>query len=151
MTAWKGAFPMTTLETLRNIFERYKTIAVYGMSRDPGKAAQWVPSFLQSKGYGIIPINPHAESIIGRKAYRRLEDVKEHIEILEVFRPSEQVTGVVREAVERRQKKGDVYVIWLQSGIRSDEARKLAEGADILFVEDRCMYVEFRRIFLHED
>ncbi len=68
-----------------------------------------------------------------------------------MFRPSGQVPGVVREAVERKKKKGDIYVIWLQSGIRSDEARKMAEGADILFVEDRCMYVEFRRIFLRED
>jgi hypothetical protein len=142
---------MTTLEIFRSIFERYKTIAVYGMSRDPGKAAQWVPSFLQSKGYSIIPINPYAESIIGRRAYHRLEDIQEPIEILEVFRPSGQVPVVVREAVERKKKRGDIYVIWLQSGIRSDEARKLAEGSDILFVEDRCMYVEFRRIFLHED
>ncbi len=142
---------MPTLEILRNIFERYKTIAVYGMSRDPGKAAQWVPSFLNSKGYNIIPINPYADRIIGRKASHRLEEVQEHIEILEVFRPSGQVLGVVKEAVERKKNKGDIYVIWLQSGIRSDEARKLAEGADILFVEDRCMYVEFRRIFLHED
>jgi len=142
---------MPTLEILRNIFERYKTIAVYGMSRDPGKAAQWVPSFLNSKGYSIVPINPYADKITGRKAYHRLEEVQEHIEVLEVFRPSGQVPGVVKEAVERKKNKGDIYVIWLQSGIRSDEARKLAEGADILFVEDRCMYVEFRRIFLHED
>lgn len=142
---------MTTLETLRTIFERYKTIAVYGMSKDPGKAAQWVPSFLQAKGYDIVPINPSAQSIIGRRAYPRLEDVGEHIDILQVFRPSGQVPGVVKEAVERKKKKGDIYVIWLQSGIRSDEARKLAEGAGILFVEDRCMYVEFRRIFLRED
>jgi predicted CoA-binding protein len=142
---------MPTIEHLRNIFERYKTIAVYGMSRDPGKAAQWVPSFLHSKGYNIIPINPNADKIIGRKAYHRLEEVQEHIEVLEIFRPSGQVPGVVREAVERKKKKGDIYVIWLQSGIRSDEARKLAEESDILFVEDRCMYVEFRRIFLHED
>ncbi len=142
---------MATLELLRNIFERYNTIAVYGMSRDPGKAAQWVPSYLHSKGYNVIPINPFADRIIGRRAYHRLEEVQEHIEVLEVFRPSGQVPGVVREAVERKKKKGDIYVIWLQSGIRSDEARKLADGADILFVEDRCMYVEFRRIFLHED
>jgi hypothetical protein len=142
---------MATIEFLRNVFERYKTIAVYGMSRDPGKAAQWVPSFLDSKGYNIIPINPSADRIIGRKAYRRLEDVQEHIEVLEVFRPSGQVPGVVKEAVERKKKKGDIYVIWLQSGIRSDEARKLAEEADMFFIEDRCMYVEFRRIFLHED
>ena len=142
---------MPTVELLRNIFERYKTIAVYGMSRDPGKAAQWIPSFLHSKGYNIIPINPYADKIIDRKAYHRLEEVQEHIEVLEVFRPSSQVPGVVKEAVERKKKKGDIYVIWLQSGIRSDEARQLAEGSDIVFVEDRCMYVEFRRIFLHED
>ena len=147
----RGKVPMATVELLRNIFERYKTIAVYGMSRDPGKAAQWVPSFLHSKGYNVIPINPYADKIIGRKAYHRLEEVQEHIEVLEVFRPSGQVVGVVKEAVKRKKEKGDIYVIWLQSGIRSDEARELAEGADIVFVEDRCMYVEFRRIFLHED
>ena len=142
---------MTTLEMIRNILEKYRTIGVYGMSRDPGKAANWVPAFLGEKGYFIVAINPNADRIRGHRLYPRLGDVEERIDILEVFRPSEEVPAVVREAVKRRNEKGDIYVIWLQSGIRSEEAGRLAEEAGILFVQDRCMYVEFRRIFLHED
>lgn len=142
---------MTTREMLRTIYEKYKTIAVYGLSTDSGKAAQWVPAFLQSKGYIIIPINPKTDKIMGLKSYAALKDVKERIDILLVYRPSEEAVGVVGEAIRRKKEKGDICVIWLPWGVRNEEARQLAEAEDIIFVEDMCMYHQFRRIFLRED
>ena len=138
---------MTSDELIRGIFEKYKTIAVYGMSKDPNKPAHQVPAHLLSEGYTIIPINPTTPEIIGLTSYARLEDVPERIEVLDVFRPSDQVLAVVKEAVARREKVGDIAVIWLQEDIRSDEARQLAEQAGILFVQDLCLSKEFRRLY----
>lgn len=135
-------------EALRRILAGYTRVAVYGMSTNPEKAAQYVPVYLQEHGYEIIPVNPRAEEILGRKCYPDLKAVPDRIEILDVFRPSEEALGVVREAVERRRERGDVEVIWLQLGIRNDEARKLAEGEGITFVQDHCMLAEHRRLGL---
>ena len=142
-----GSFSMASGEIIRGIFEKYKTIAVYGMSKDPNKPAHQVPVHLRSEGYNIIPINPTAPEISGLKSYARLEDVPEHIEVLDVFRPSEQAAAVVREAIARKEKFGDICVIWLQENIKSEEARRLAEGAGIVFIEDLCLSKEFRRLY----
>jgi len=138
---------MASDEFIRGIFEKYKTIAVYGMSKDPNKPAHQVPAHLLSEGYTIIPINPTIREIGGLTSYARLEDVQEHIEVLDVFRPSDQAAAVVREAIARKQKVGDIAVIWLQEDIRSDEARLLAEGAGIIFIEDLCLSKEFMRLY----
>ncbi|MCG6534645.1 MAG: CoA-binding protein [Syntrophales bacterium LBB04] len=138
---------MTDDKTIREVFERYRTIAVYGMSKDPNKPAHYVPAHMQTEGYTIIPVNPSAAEIIGIKSYPGLQDIPERIEILNVFRPSEQIEGIVREALERRSYKGDIEVIWLQEGIRDDGAREAAEKAGIVFIQDLCMSKEFRRLF----
>jgi len=132
---------------MREIFEKHSTIAVCGMSRTPGKAAHAVPAYLYLKGYKIIPVNPFAEEILGLKCYPSVKDVPEKIEILEVFRPSYQSFDVVKEAVERRAERGDIEVIWLQEGIVNDEAKELAEKAGIKFIQDKCMYREFVKVF----
>ncbi len=137
---------MTTPEQIREIFKKYKSIAVYGMSKNREKPAHTVPAWLLLQGYEIIPINPSAEEILSRKCYPNLKAVEETIDILNVFRPSDAAPGVVREAIERRRKRGDIDVIWLQEGIINDEARRLAEKAGIIFVQDRCMYKEYRRL-----
>jgi predicted CoA-binding protein len=133
-------------EDIKNIFKKYHTIAVYGMSKSEGKAAHYVPAFLLGKGYVIIPVNPAAGEIINLKCYTGLKDIAEQIDILQVFRPSAQVPGVVREALDRKKVRGDIEVIWLQDGIYNEEARKLAEQAGILFIQDRCMMKEFKRL-----
>jgi hypothetical protein len=138
---------MTDDGRMREVFERYKTVAVFGMSKDPGKPSHYVPVHLQSEGYKIIPVNPSAAEIIGLKSYPGLQAVPERIEILNVFRPSDQVAGIVREALERRRERGDIDVIWLQEGITDDGARKLAEEAGVVFFQDLCMSKEFRRLF----
>ena len=137
---------MTTDAKLKEIFETNRTIAVYGMSRHTAKPAGYVPRFLISRGYTVIPVNPHADRILGKKSYSDLKDIPDKVDILEVFRPSEEVIQIVKDAISRRKECGDIGVIWLQEDIVNDEARILAESAGIVFVEDRCMYKEYMRL-----
>ena len=132
--------------SIKSIYEDYKTIAVYGMSSNPSKPSNFVPAFLESVGYNIIPINPTAAEIDGKKAYPKLMDIPDKIEILDVFRPSDMALGVVQEAVERKKEKGDIYVVWLQEGIINDDAKKLAEENGIEFVQNRCMLKEYKNL-----
>lgn len=121
----------------KEILDRYTTIAVVGLSRDPGKAAHSVPRAMQAAGFRIIPVNPHADTLLGEKVYRNLQDIPEPIDVVEVFRPSEEAPAVARQAVAVGAK-----ALWLQLGIRSAEARRIAEGAGLAYVEDVCMSVE---------
>lgn len=139
---------MAARDRIRSILENTRTIAVYGMSKDSGKTAYWVPEYLAKKGYDIIPVNPTAEIILKRKCYPDLKSVPKRIDVVQVFRRSEDALEPVREAVVRRKERGDVDVVWLQQGIRNEEARKLAEENGILFVQDRCMYHEYQMINL---
>ncbi|MFA9516131.1 CoA-binding protein [Halopenitus sp. H-Gu1] len=124
-----------------------ETIVVVGCSRSPEKDAHRIPKYLNEHGYRIVPINPHAESILGETSYDRLTDVPEEIEIdvVDVFRPSEAVPNIIEDALSRRDEVGDVQGIWLQLGIRNDEAAASAESAGIAVVQDRCMKIEHGR------
>ncbi|CAN5224434.1 CoA-binding protein [soil metagenome] len=119
------------------ILERSRTIAVVGMSTDPAKAAYSVPAELQAAGFRIVPVNPNAAEILGETAYASLADVPDPIDVVEVFRPAEEAPDVARQAVEIGAK-----AVWLQEGIRSAEARRIAKEAGLDYVEDRCMGVE---------
>jgi hypothetical protein len=138
---------MENTDSIRDVFEKYHTIAVYGMSKNPAKVAYQVPAFLLSKKYNIIPVNPGADMILNRPCYHTLKEVEEHIDIVEVFRPSEEALSVVHEAVERKKEKGDVAIIWLQEGIQNEKAKTLAEINGIIFIQDRCMFQEYNRVF----
>jgi uncharacterized protein len=137
---------MITDAIIKDVLQRYKTIAVYGMSSSSEKPAHYVPAFLLAKGYAIIPVNPSADTIGNLKSYACLRDIPGQIDVLEVFRPSAQVPDVVREALERRAERGDIAVIWLQDGIYNEEAGRLAEQAGITIIQDRCMMKEFKRL-----
>lgn len=139
---------MAARDRIRSILEKTRTIAVYGMSKDSAKTAYWVPEYLAKKGYDIIPVNPTAEVIQKRKSYPDLKSVPKRIDVVQVFRRSEEALEPVREAVARRKERGDVDVVWLQQGIRNEEARRLAEENGILFVQDRCMMHEYQMINL---
>jgi len=119
-----------------------QSVAVVGCSATPGKAAHEIPKYLQNQGYEIIPVNPNADEVLGRPTYKSLSDIKEEIEIVDVFRPSDEVAGIVDEALER----DDVEVIWLQLGIHDDEAVARAEEAGLSVVQDRCMKPEHQRL-----
>ena len=123
-------------------FYQLKNIAVVGMSKNPEKAAHYVPKYLAEKGYNIIPVNPTADEILGKKCYSELSDITDHVDIVDVFRPSEQVLPVISEAIKLKPK-----VIWLQEGIHNVEAESLAQKSGIEVIFNRCMLAEHQRLF----
>ena len=130
-----------TDEQIKKFYE-LKNIAVVGMSKSPEKAAHYVPKYLAEKGYNIIPVNPTANEILGKKCYSELSDIPEYVDIVDVFRPSEQVMPIINEAIKLKPK-----VIWLQEGIHNIEAESLAQKAGIEVIFNRCMLAEHQRLF----
>ncbi|KTG10344.1 hypothetical protein AUR64_12295 [Haloprofundus marisrubri] len=137
--------PITDDEGLRRLLA-HDTVAVVGCSTTPGKAAHDIPAYLHDHGYDVIPVNPYADEVLGRKAYDSVGDVEEDIDLVDVFRPSEEVAGIVDEVVARKRERGDVKAIWLQLGIEDDDAATRAEAADLEITQDRCMKVEHGRL-----
>jgi predicted CoA-binding protein len=137
--------PVTSDEGLRRLLDR-DPIAVVGCSSTPGKAAHEIPKYLQRHGYRIVPVNPTADEILGETAYSALEEVPDEIGLVDVFRPSEEVSGIVDQVLARHESRGDAGAIWLQLGIRDDDAAARAEAAGIEVVQDRCMKVEHGRL-----
>ncbi len=128
-------------DDIRKIFS-LKNVAVVGMSKNEGKAAHYVPKYLSQQGYNIMPINPTTDQILERKSYHSIEEVNQPIDIVDVFRPSDQVLSVVQQAIKKKPK-----VIWLQEGIHNSEAEELARKAGIQVVFNRCMLAEYQRLF----
>jgi predicted CoA-binding protein len=124
----------------RSVLERYRTVAVVGASTDPEKAAHQIPRLLKEAGFRVIPVNPSADEILGERTYKTLADIPEPVEVVDVFRPADEAPAIARQAVEIGAK-----ALWLQLGIRSDEARQIAEDEGLDYVEDHCMGAETRR------
>jgi predicted CoA-binding protein len=124
-------------------FYDLKNIAVVGMSKNEDKAAHYVPKYLIGLGYNVIPVNPTASEIHGRKSYPAVTSVPEKIDIVDIFRPSEDVPAVVLDAL----KKDGIKVIWMQEGIYNEEAERMARERGIEVVYNRCMLAEHRRLF----
>jgi len=122
--------------TPSEILEGAKVIAVVGASRDPLKAGGSVPAGLQRRGFRIIPINPYADTLFGERVYRTLLDVPEKVDLVDVFRPSEDAPEIARQAADIGAR-----ALWLQLDIRSAEARRIAEEAGMEYVEDECTAV----------
>ena len=118
-----------------------KKVAVIGMSKHQEKAAHFVPKYLLENGFDIIPINPNSDEILNKKCYKEINDIKDDIDIVDVFRPSEDVLPFVKDAIKKNPK-----VIWLQEGIHNEEAENLARehGIDVIF--NRCMLAEHKRL-----
>lgn len=125
---------MTQEDQLRQIYAQTRTIAVVGISADPSKASHTRPRYLQAQGFRIVPITPRGGEVLGEAAYTSLRDVDISIDVVNVFRPSEEVPDIAREAVEVGAK-----VLWTQSGITSDEAAEIASGAGMTVVMGMCM------------
>ena len=128
---------------VEQILSRYDTITVVGASADPAKAAHSVPAHMQGHGWRIIPINPHADVILGEPVFRTLRDVPGGSGLVDVCRPPRRTPDIARQAVA-----AGATALWLQLGIASDEARAIAEAAGLLYVEDRCLIIEQRRLGL---
>lgn len=126
-----------------HILRTYDTITVVGASASPAKAAHYVPAHMQQQGWRIIPVNPHAEVILGERVYRTLAEVPGLAGLVDVFRPPEQAPDIARQAVA-----AEATALWLQLGIASREAQAIAEQAGLLYVEDRCLIIEERRLGL---
>ncbi|MFY9615647.1 MAG: CoA-binding protein [Candidatus Dormiibacterota bacterium] len=122
----------------REILEYARTIAVVGASAYPEKAAHSVPRRMLRAGYKIIPVNPNSPVVLGMEAYPDLASVPDVIDLVDVFRPSAEAADVARQAVAVGAR-----AIWLQQGIVSAEARRIAEAAGMDYVEDRCLAVEY--------
>ena len=116
-------------------------VAVVGMSKNSSKAAYYVPKYLFDNGYDVTPVNPTADEILGKKCYSSISEVDEEIDIVDIFRPSDQVLPVVQEAIKKKPK-----VIWLQEGIHNAEAEELARQAGIKVIFNRCMLAEHQRL-----
>jgi uncharacterized protein len=125
------------METPERILREFETIAVVGISRDAEKSAHSVPATLQKAGFHIVPVNPHADRILGEPVFRALADIDVPVDVVLVFRPSQEAGEIARQAAEIGAK-----ALWLQLGIQSQVARRAADQAGMLYVEDRCIAVE---------
>ena len=133
--------PVESDDELREVLE-CDPIAVVGCSATPAKEAHQIPRFMRDRGYEIIPVNPYADEIFGEEPYDSLTEVEEEIAMVDVFRPSEEVAGIVDEVLER----DDVEAVWTQLGIRDREAGERVEESGREYVEDRCLKVEYQRL-----
>lgn len=125
-----------------NILRESKTIAVVGCSRDENKAAHKIPKYLKEQGYKVIPVNPSANEILGERTFKVLSDIDVPVDILNIFRPSEECFDITKEAIKIKPK-----VIWMQLGIKNDEAKRLAEKHNIKVIMDKCIMIEHKSLF----
>jgi len=138
-------------DVAKEVLTKYKTIAVVGLSKDPSKASYQVAEYLKNHAFRIIPVNPSANEVFGEKAYKSLLDVptevQKAIEVVDIFRPSEEVMPIVEQAAELKKVHGTLRVVWMQLGIINDQAAELAKKAGLTVVMNKCMVQEHRRLF----
>ena len=135
-----GSLPLPRDELLA-LFAATKTIAVVGASNDQDKMGHRIPSYLQSQGYEMIPVNPRGGEILGREAVASLSDIGDPVDVVQVFRPPAETPGIAREAVAMGAR-----VLWLQLGIASEEAEKIARDGGMTVVMDACMGAIHRKL-----
>jgi len=137
----------------KEILTKYKTVAVVGLSKDPSKDSHRVAEYLKNHDFHIIPINPFADEILGEKSYKSLSNIpvniQKAVEIVDIFRPSEDVLPIVKQAIQLKKLQGVPYVVWMQLGIINEQAAEKARKAGLTVVMDKCMMQEHRR--LHSD
>ncbi len=125
------------------VLKRYKTIAVVGASKNPEKEAFTVPQYMKEHGYKVIPINPTADQIVGEKAYPSLldlpPDVAKQIELVDVFRPSEELPQVAQQTAELKKRYGRQFVFWAQLGLENEEAKRILTNNGIQYVMNECL------------
>jgi predicted CoA-binding protein len=135
-----GNFPDSDPQVMERIMANAKTIAVVGLSSDPDRAGYYVPAYLQTQGYRILPVNPNISTALGEKSYPDLLAVDRPVDLVLVFRRSEAVPPFVDQAIQIGAK-----AVWMQQGIRHDGAAAAARQAGLDVVMDACMLVEHRR------
>ena len=133
------------MSQIKDILSKYKTIAMIGVSNDQTKPSTIVMKYMQKYGYKVYPVNPSAkgQKILGEKVYAKITDIKENVDIVDVFRPSKEVFALAEDAV-----KIDAKVLWLQLGIRDENPKELVEKNHIQYVENKCTKMEYQKCFL---
>ncbi|MBI3859041.1 MAG: CoA-binding protein [Thaumarchaeota archaeon] len=133
---------LTNLE-IPDIVNRYKVVAVVGASKNPEKDAHTVPAYLVAHGFTVIPVNPTADTVLGIKAYPTLsalpDELAKMIDIVDVFRPSEELADIASQTAEMKRKTGRPFVFWAQLGIKSEAARDILTRAAVGYVMDYCI------------
>jgi uncharacterized protein len=132
-------------DPIRVILEKYRTLAVVGLSSKTSRPSFGVTTYMQAHGYHIIPVNPNETSVLGEKAYRSLDDVPETPEVVVVFRRSDSVPGVVESAIRKGAK-----VLWMQEGVIHEEAARSARDAGMVVIQDRCILKEHAKRFVSD-
>ncbi len=131
---------------VEEILGKYRVIAIVGLSKDLGKPSHRVAAYLKKHGYRIIPVNPSLDEVFGEKAFKSLLDIPEvlqrTIDIVDIFRKSEDVPAVVEQVIKMREAVGRPFVVWMQLGIINEEAAKIAREAGLVVVMDKCLMAE---------
>ena len=134
---------------IKEIIEKYKVVAVVGLSKEPEKDSYRVSAYLKQHGYQIIPVNPFADQVLGEKSYKSLLDIpleiQKTIEIVDIFRPAKDLSPIVQQAVQIKQMFGKPFVIWMQLGIKNEQAAEIARQAGLVVIMDKCLMVEHHR------
>ena len=133
------------MSDIKDILSKYKSIAMIGVSNDHTKASTIVMKYMQKYGFKVYPVNPSAkgQKILGEEVFEKLTDIKNKIEIVDVFRPSKEVPAIAEDTIKIGAK-----VLWLQLGIRSEEAKKLMETNNVEYIENKCTKMEYQTHFL---
>ena len=133
------------MSNIKEILSKYKSIAMIGVSNDQTKASTIVMKYMQKYGFKVFPVNPKAkgQKILGEEVYEKITDIKDSVDIVDVFRPSNEAINIAKDTVSIKAK-----VLWLQLGIRNEEAKKIAEKNKIEYIEDRCTKMEYQKNFL---
>ena len=136
---------------LETILSRYRNVAIVGLSNDPARPSYGVAEYLKGQGYRIIPVNPNVAEVLGEKSYKSLlempVEIQKTIEIVDIFRRSEDVLPIVEQAVEIKKSQDVLRAVWMQLGVVNKGAAKLAKEAGLTVVMDRCMRQEHQRLF----
>ena len=133
------------MSDIKEVLSKYKSIAMVGVSNDPTKASTIVMKYMQKYGFKVYPVNPRAEGqkILGEEVFAKISDINDQVDIVDVFRPSKEVYAIAEDAVKIGAK-----VLWLQLGIKNDEAKQLVESKNIHYVENKCTKMEYQTLFL---
>ena len=133
------------MNNIKEILSKYKKIAMVGVSNDPTKASSIVMKYMQKYGFKVYPVNPKAEGqkILGEDVCGKITDIKDKVDIVNVFRPSKEALDIARDTINIKAK-----VLWLQLGIKNLEAKKLVEQKKIEYIENRCTKMEYQKHFL---
>ncbi len=133
------------MSDIKSILSKYKSIAMIGVSNDSTKASTIVMKYMQKYGFKVFPVNPKAkgQKILGEEVFEKITDIKDTVDIVDVFRPSKEALDIAKDTVSIKAK-----VLWLQLGIKNEEAKKIVEENKIEYVEDKCTKMEYQKHFL---